>query len=182
MADPFVVFSLPRSRSTWASLFLSYQGRVIGHDIGADCSCPQEFAVRLGAGTCETGAAFAWRAIRKMKPNAKFAVIRRDPFEVAASLAKFGLTGYLAEMQQRESDLVTISEQPGVLTLDYHDLATPSACAKLFEHCLGEPFDVSWWIRLDAINIQVDMAKQLAKLVKNADRISRLKADVRRFA
>jgi hypothetical protein len=182
LSEPFVVFSLPRSRSAWLSMFLSCRGRLIGHDIGADCESPAEFFLKLGAGTCETGAAFAWQFIRRAKPNAKFIVVRRDPFEVADSLARFGLNGFLSEMQARDDDLMSISEQRGVLTVDYHDLVKPEVCAEVFEFCLDEAMPAWWWQRLDALNIQVDMNKQVAKLIRNADRISRLKADVRRRA
>jgi hypothetical protein len=179
---PFIVFSLPRSRSAWMSMFLSYRERVIGHDIGPDCGYPNEFFLRLGQGTCETGAAFAWKFIRRVKPCVRFVVVRRDPFEVADSLARYGLTGFLSEMQSRDDDLMQISEEPGTLTVEYHDLVNPEPCADIFAHCLGEVMPDWWWQRYDGLNIQVDMAKQIEKLVRNADRISKLKADVRRQA
>lgn len=181
-APPFVVFSLPRSRSTWLSLFLSYGGRTIGHDIGPDCSGPGDFFVRLGAGACETGAAFAWRQIRTALPSVRFAVVLRDPHEVAASLERFGLTGYLPEMQKRDDDLHDIADLPGTLAVDYAELSKSTICAEIFEHCLGEEMPLDWWRRFDPINIQVDMAKQVAKLAANHDAIEVLKADVRRRA
>ncbi len=66
----FIVLSLPRSRSTWLSLFLSHEAQ-IGHDIGADCSSVAEFMSSIGAGTCETGAAFAWPLIKRLSPDIK---------------------------------------------------------------------------------------------------------------
>ena len=178
MTQPFIVFSLPRSRSTWLSLFLSYDGREIGHDIGADCATVADFFTLLGDGTCETGAAFAWPVIRRLNPHIKFAVVRRDPYEVNASLERFGITGQLIEMQKRSDLLEDIADLPGTLTVTHEDLAKPNVCGALFEHCLGEPFDHGWWQRLDPLNIQVDMPKQLAKLARNADRIAGLKAEV----
>src|SRR6185503_11458650 len=77
---PFVLFSLPRSRSAWLSVLLSRPGALVGHDIGIGCAQPEDFAQRLRsdlAGTCETGAAFAWRLIRWLVPDARFAVVRR---------------------------------------------------------------------------------------------------------
>jgi len=53
-------------------------------------------------------------------------------------------------------------------------------CADLFTHCLEKPFDVSWWQRMDALNIQVDMSKQMRKLIHNRGQIESLKDDVRR--
>ena len=155
----------------------------MGHDIGVECATPEEFLGRLGAdlaGTCETGAAFAWRIIRKERPDLKFAVILRDPMDVCASLERFGLHGYLPEMKTRLEYLAEISRLPGTLNLTYEALCRPSACADLYEHCLGEPFDVGWWRQMDGLNVQVDMRRQVERLRTNAPQIAALKAEVTR--
>lgn len=159
-------------------MFLSYEGREIGHDIGPDCASVADFFARLGDGTCETGAAFAWPLIRRLRPDIRFAVVRRDPFDVNASLERFGIRNQLVEMQRRSDQLEDIAGLPGTLSVEYEHLAHASVCGKLFEHCLGESFDIDWWRRLDPLNIQVDMDKQLAKLIRNTDRIAALKAEV----
>lgn len=179
--SPFIVFSLPRSRSTWLSLFLSYGGRQIGHDIGVESSSPADFFDRLSAGTCETGAAFAWRAIKKLRPDVKFAVVLRDPLDVAKSLERLGAPNMLAEMQARDDDLWDILTVPGTLALEYDQLATEAGCREIFEFCTGEPFDAAWWRRFDPINIQVDIPKQFARLAQNRETIEALKADVRSY-
>ena len=46
---PFIVFSMPRCRSTWLSVFLSRPGAQVGHDIGVECASADEFKARLGA-------------------------------------------------------------------------------------------------------------------------------------
>lgn len=177
----FVVFSLPRSRSAWLSVFLGQNGRGAGHDIGIECATPEDFIDHLKGlgGTCETGAAFAWPLIRQALPDVKFAVILRDPAEVCASLARFGLTGLEDEMAQRVAHLSEIAALPGTLNLTYEALADPQACRLLFEHCREEPFDAENWRRLAALNIQVDMPARLARLHANHDRIEGLKASVR---
>lgn len=171
----FIVFSLPRSRSTWLSLFLSYAGRQVGHDVGIDCETPAEFLEAVGDGSCETGAAFAWRLIRRERPDMKFAVVRRSPWEVASSLSRLGVGDQTAEMAERGRSLSEISALPGVLTLDYHDLAKRDGCAALFEHCLGVPFDVAWWRRWEGLNVQVDIEQMKDKLRRNYDAIQNLK-------
>lgn len=179
---PFIVFSLPRSRSTWLSLFLSYGGRQIGHDIGVDCRTREDFLARLGDGTCETGAAFAWRRIRQAVPDCRFALVYRPIHEVCASLERFGLDGWWPEMQKRLFDMDEIARETDALIVDYHEMDRPEVCERLFEFCLGEPLDIAWWARMDAMNIQTDMPKQIAKLVDNRAAIEALKADVRRRA
>jgi len=177
---PFVIFSLPRSRSTWLSLFLSYGGLLIGHDVGVDSESIPDFIDRMKPGTCETGAAFAWPVIREYLPMSKFVTVRRDRDEVCDSLARFGLSGFQDEMRVRDCHLDDIERLPGTKRFFYEDLARMEVCADLFTHCLEKPFDVSWWQRMDALNIQVDMSKQMRKLIHNRGQIESLKDDVRR--
>lgn len=184
MPAPYVIFSLPRSRSTWLSVFLSRPGALCGHDLGMTIASPDEFTTRLRgeyAGTCETGASFAWRLIRQQMPEARFAVVLRDPAEVVTSLARCGVIGVAQEIEARWNELVELSVQPGVLTLGFDDLNREAFCAELYRHCLGEAPPKGWWAHLDPVNIQVDMGRNLAALAARAAPIAALKADVRRL-
>lgn len=176
---PFFVFSLPRSRSAWISAFLSGDGAFIGHDVGAECGSVGEFIGMMSnlAGTCETGAAFAWRLLRQVWPDARFAVVRRDPEDVCRSLARFGLDGFLPEMMARWAQLEEISALPGTLTVSFDDLRSFEACAELYEFCTRRRLSVDWWRGMEAQNIQVDMPVQLALLQQNAPRIAALKTE-----
>jgi hypothetical protein len=179
---PFIVFSLPRSRSAWLSVLLSGGGEMVGHDTGIDCRTPEDFVFRLAgmAGTCETGAMFAWPLLRRMLPEVTFAVVRRDPRAVCASLERFGLNGYLEEMQARAALLDEIAALPGVLSVDADSLANPGVCSALFAHCTGRAMSARWWGHMAALNVQVDMPSRIDRLVRNADRIAALKAEVAR--
>lgn len=177
----FIVFSLPRSRSTWNSIFLSYGGRKIGHDIGIDCKTASDFLSRIGDGACETGAAFAWSMIRKAKPDVRFAVVSRDVMGVHESLQRFGVD-VLSELQKRDDDLCDIIAQRGTFSIGYDALTTETGCKALFEFCLDEPFDRKWWLRFDPLNIQVDVRREMARVAANRNDLERLKADVRRSA
>ena len=62
MTAPFIVFSLPRSRSAWVARFLSYGEKRCGHDVATECGSLAELTGRLHgeyAGTAETGAVVA---------------------------------------------------------------------------------------------------------------------------
>ena len=152
----------------------------MGHDIGPECKEPDDFLDRLKGlrGTCETGAAFAWRLIRAQVPDAKFAVILRDPEQVDASLSQFGLMGYGIELRQRYAHLLEISNQPGVFTCTFDLLQERSVCAALYRHCLDGELDPLWWKQLDPLNIQVDMGRRVQRLADNHQRIEGLKAQV----
>lgn len=175
---PFVVFSLPRSRSAWLSAFME-----CGHDIGVQCATPEDFVAQIGAGTCETGAAFAYPLIRQLIPDCRFAVVRRPVAEVVGSFERLGITGLGPEMERRDRDLDAICAQRDVLTVDYADLKRQDTCAALYAHCRNAAMDLERWARLDGLNIQVDIVRQLTRLETNRSRIAGLKAEVfRRLA
>jgi hypothetical protein len=181
MTRPFVIFSLPRSRSAWLSAFLSRPGAVTGHDIGITSDSPADFAQRLTAdmaGTCETGAGFAWRLIRRLVPDVRFVVVLRPVSEVCASLARFGITGVEAEMQARMDCLQQIVRQPGTTTLDWTALRFERTCARLYQDCTGHTLDFMWWRTFEHLNIQVDMVQRLRLLQSRAESIATLKATV----
>jgi len=174
---PFIVFALPRSRTAWLSVFLARPGKPVGHDIGAQCSDPDDFIHQLSAlgGSCETGAAFAWRLIRERLPECRFAVALRDPREVADSLERQGLGDHRAEMWRRWSHLQEIAAEPGVLTVQFDKLTEPE-CGALYRHCTGEDVPAGWWTQLDPLNIQVDLPRWVARLQQNRSQIEALKA------
>ena len=183
----FIVFSLPRSRSAWVSRFLSYDGKRCGHDIATQCGTMQEFAERLNddcVGTAETGAVIGWRAIRRVLPDVRIAVIRRPVQDVYNSLARFGLGSsvLLDELSERDAMLDQVARLPGVRSFSFADLNGISACQELFEFCLGVPFDWEWWEGLANVNIQVDVAARLKYITENRDRIEALKRDAQRIA
>jgi GNAT superfamily N-acetyltransferase len=117
-------------------------------------------------GTVETAAARWWRLIRHIRPDIRMAVIRRPVAEVVESYLKLDMRGVCQldrakttrEMQRNDRALHRISQQSGVLTVDFADLAQESVCARLFEHCLPYPHDHDHWAALAEVNIQSDVA------------------------
>lgn len=178
---PFIVYSLPRSRSAWVMMFLSYGGRKCGHDVAPHCGSMDQLerAIRFHNGTAETGAVVGWRALRRRIPDARIAVIRRPVAEVYNSLGRFGLAsdGLMDELRERDRMLDDVSRVHGVRSFTFSDLNGIDACRELFEHCLGEPFDWEWWEKLAGINIQVNVPEQLQHLVENRHRIEALKRE-----
>jgi hypothetical protein len=183
---PFIVFSLPRSRSAWIARFLSYGGKRCGHDLAPRCATMKEFADLVSGeyvGTAETGAVIGWRAIRRLLPDARIAVVRRPVQEVYESLARFGLgsQSLMDELIERDTILHHVAKLPGVRSFRFADLNNVTVCQELFEFCLGVPFDWEWWESLANVNVQVDVAEQIKYLTENRSRIETLKADARRI-
>jgi hypothetical protein len=184
VAQPFIIFSLPRSRSAWMSHFLSYAGNKVGHDTLIQCptiaSFLDQFLLGTLAGSCETAGVLGWRLIRHLLPEAQLLVVRRNEGEVIDSLRKFGLAENPREIEIRAVMLDLLSSQPGVVTIPYEALDDGQVCQALFERCLGIPMDWTWWGQLARTNIQVKMPQRLLALIENQDQIQGLKADLAR--
>jgi hypothetical protein len=184
VAPPFIVLSLPRSRSAWASRFLSYWPFRAGHDLSIECTNANDFVRSLRTaydGTAETAAMVGWDAIQYHFPTAKIAVILRPFAEVIASLQKFGLNPDIAEMRRRADMLVDIAKRPGVLLVTFNGLRNRNVRNALFTHCLDTAPDDHWDAMFADWNIQIDMRERLERLQTNQQHIDALKADVSRY-
>lgn len=179
---PFVVFSLPRSRTFWLSRFLSGDGSVkpCGHDIGAALDTLAEVKNALTgplAGTVETGSAMGWRWLRKNLPEAQFIIVRRPGSEVAASLEACGLRVPRSVLDLRGAWLDEIAGRPGTVSLDAAELARPDICAWLFRLCRGMDCSPQWLALNVGANIQLNLADRVAMLRSRAVQIEGLKAE-----
>jgi GNAT superfamily N-acetyltransferase len=175
---PFVVFSLPRSRTFWLSRYLTYGGWTCSHDearyvrgVGDVTSWLSQDLV----GAVETGASPFWRLLLQIRPDARIAVIRRPVAEVIESLLATGIQfdrPALAQgMARLDRKLDQIERLPNVLSVSYADLNQEATCARLFEHCLGLSHDHDWWSRLAPMNLQVNLAAEFRYMNAYAPRL-----------
>ena len=160
----FVILSLPRSRSFWASRFLTYGPWACGHDEISRLRRPGDLASWWALpqwGSCETAGAYWWRAI---PPDVRIATIRRPVGDVVDSLARlfpFNRQVMEREMQRLDAKLDQVEARRDCLSLDFHEMALEEPCAELFEHCLGLPHDPKWWRQMAPLNLQIDLRKQV---------------------
>lgn len=164
--------------------WLSDNDLFVGHDVGIECKSVADFAGRFSAGldgSCETGSMFAWRLIRREIPGIKFVVIRRQRAAVAASLARFGLTGFEAELEARDRYLDEIEVQPEAIRVDFQMTAHQDVCRDILAHVSRETkFDYAKWADWNGLNVQVKMDERLERLVENAHHIEAMKAEAQR--
>ncbi len=166
---PFVVFALPRSRTYWISRFLTYGGWTCSHEESRYVRGVDDVTAWLGqsyVGSVETAAAPFWRLLLQIRPDVRIAVIRRSADDVMKSLLATGIQFDEVALRRRldslERKLDHIERNvPGVLSISYADLAQESACARLFEHCIGLPHDHVWWQQLAGLNLQINLAAVL---------------------
>lgn len=178
----FLVLSLPRSRSAWMAHWLSYPGKLVGHDIGVEAKSVDQFLAHFAHadGSVETGAMIGWRLIKHHLPELKTLVVLRDPHEVLLSLAKFGLSspGLTEEITSRFHMLNAISSSEGVETIDSSDLDDDDLRSELFEYLLDIPFDEDWDARFAQVNIQIDFHARMRQLQRNHQDLERFKHEV----
>ena len=173
MNAPFVIFTLPRSRSRWLSCYLSYRGWLCGHDQIRYVRSPEDVKSWLSldyTGTVETAAAPFWRMVHQIRPDTRTVVVRRPIVEVADSLKRTGIQfddDLLIKLLQTRDRKLDQVERHGALSIAYHDLNTAETRAKLFERCLGLPFDPDWDARLAPANIQGNLPAMVRYDVAN---------------
>jgi hypothetical protein len=168
LAPPFVVLSLPRSRSRWLSLFLAYGDWQCGHDEIRHCRSLDDVKSWLAqpcTGTVETAGASFWRLLLHYRPDVRVATIRRPVAEVVSSLTATGTSfdaTLMPLMQRLDRKLDQVEQRvPGVRSFAFADLRSETTCAELFEHCLPYQHDPAWWRVFDPLNVQINFSHML---------------------
>lgn len=181
-APPFIVLSLPRSRSAWMAHWLSYPGKLVGHDIAIKAKNVAEFLSHFSFadGTCETSAMLGWRLLKNELPNLKTLVVIRDPREVIASLQKKGISSdaLTNEILSRWHMLQAIGSAKDAKAVRFEELDSREIRAMIFEWLLELGFDEDWDARFAYTNIQVDFPARVKQLVENRDQIAAFRGEV----
>ena len=163
---PFVVFSLPRSRSAWLSQFLTYGEWMCGHEElrhMRSIDDVQAWFSQPNIGTAETAGAPWWRLLDKFAPHARVLVVRRPRDEVAESLMKIAGTQF--DRNKLDAILLKLDRSldqiearlPNVLSVSFDSLNEEDTCAAVFEHCLQQPHDLDHYARMAPVNIQINL-------------------------
>jgi hypothetical protein len=162
--QPFVILSLPRSRSFWLSRYLSYGPWNCGHDEIRHVRSIEDVRSWLSmpyTGTAETAAAPWWRTLRRLAPEMRVMLVRRDPADVFNSvmrLGSFDAATLARSLRRLDAKLDQIAVRwPGALSVPFADLEGEAGCARVFEHCLGMPHDPAWWRAMAALNLQTSL-------------------------
>ena len=186
---PFVVLSLPRSRSAWLSRFLTYGDWVCGHEEIRHLRTLDDAKLwfdQPNIGTAETAAAPWWRLLDQFAPGARVLVVRRPVEDVVDSLMRLpGLTferdTLLKTMTRLDRKLDQIEARvPNVLSVSFSDLNDEATCAKVFEHCLPLKHDHDHWARLAPVNIQANMFALMRYMIAYAPAVEKMAAMAKR--
>lgn len=165
---PFVIMGLPRSRTKWLSAFLSHGDWHCGHDELQHMRSLDDVLTwfkQPNIGSVETAAAPFWRLLMQRQPDVRIVTVRRPVNEVLASVVRampgcdIAATRRILERGDRKLDQVE-ARVPGVLSVQFDDLAREAGARRVFEHCLGYPMDFCWWAALNRQTISGDLRAQ----------------------
>lgn len=184
---PFVVFTAPRSRSYWASRFLSYGGWLVSHDEIMHLRSLEDIKSWLampGAGTVETSAVPFWRTLVDLRPDARIATIRRDPEASVESMLRvvpdIDIPGTRRMVRYINAKLDTLEARCAeVCRVEFDELATELGCARLFEHCLPFRHDPLWWQSYAPLNLQCNIFALQRYYLAHAKQLAKLSAQIR---
>jgi hypothetical protein len=135
---PFVIYSLPRSRSFWTSRFLTSKGWSCGHDEARHMRSLDDLRSWLSlprTGSVETAASPWWRLAQHIRPDIRTVVIRRPVGDVVGSLLRTGVAFDVpklrATMLRFDAKLDQIAARvPGCLSITFDELREEAACAR----------------------------------------------------
>lgn len=142
----YIICALPRSRTFWLSVVLSYKGEVCLHDpVG-------KFGLEIpeADGISDTSAWMLYPELCKKYPESRWICIWREPKEVADSLWKLGMAPVNLEMAVPL--LKEISDR-AYLTVPYNDIDSMSTI--IWEVAgIKNPYSRKYWEKMKRINLQ----------------------------
>lgn len=186
--SPFVVFSLPRSRSYWLSKFLTSSSWSCGHDEIVRFRGLEDLESWLSqdyVGSVETAGASFWRLLVKYRPDTRVVVVLRPRAEVMVSLSQFGLPINFTRLERDlfllESKLHQIAKRlPNVMVVRFDALSDLGVLTDLYEFCLQEPCDPERTKALCSLNLQRSLVHSLLYCQANHRQIERLRGIAKR--
>ena len=159
MPAPFIIYGLPRSRTAWLSMFLTYGEWTCHHEKAMfmrKLSDVVELFSTPNTGSAETGASYGRCLLKFLVPDIKEVVILRSVDDVMNSLLKIQLEEFTWDepklrriMERGRRSLERIAKDPNVMVVNYEDLDEEETCRKIFEFCLPYKFDRDWWAYMD---------------------------------
>jgi uncharacterized protein YuzB (UPF0349 family) len=187
MHPPFIIYGLPRSRTAWLSMFLSYGDWTCHHEKAMYLRSMQDVKdlfLTPNTGSAETGAPYGRCLLKYLVPDIKEVVVLRPVQEVMTSLLRIDFGGQFTfdEVKLRkiiekgDRALRKIARDPSVLVVEYADLENEETCARVFEFCLPYAFDGEWWRYFHEKNIQVDLRELFSYRYQNKSAIDGFKS------
>jgi len=155
----FLIMGLPRSRTAWLSVALTYKNSHCLHEPLLGCMSVSELTTKFDdidadiVGGADTGAVFFLDAIIKEMPFIKIVVIDRKIEDCESSSRRMGFDS--VDLRELRLALDEASQRMNTLVVDYDKLSDPSTGRKIWQHCIGGEFPEKRWTDLARFNIQL---------------------------
>lgn len=172
----YLIFALPRSRTTWLSVFLSNESGLCYHDKSiefATLKAIHEWGLdNPNCGIIDTALIVHWEKLMEMNPNVRFILIERPLCDVEESLKKINLP--IMSLGVLQKNLIEMKKNPRVMIIQFKDLDDMEMCSKLYEYCTELPFNRDRWELLRRIDMQPRITQIIQDMYKNASNLTSL--------
>lgn len=179
-AQRFLIAGLPRSRTTWLSVFTTTGRSMCYHDPLITMSDISELEDLYESefykfvGISDTGVGFFLDLVLPtLAPRAL--IVERDPDEVYRELIGLGVNTAREQIKMLHDRLLALKSHPLVMWVPYEALNIKRVMQRAFWHLMpGEPFDEVRYEQLTKINMQVNLSQALAEAQKHKRESARL--------
>lgn len=177
---PFLVLSLPRSRSFWLSQLLGVpHDPSIGFRNNDDL---RAFLTRPNCGACDTGMIGILPKILGIVPDINLVTVRRPVADVYRSTMNLPIImpqpEVLLQVFATLDVMLDMAEYGhGARRFEFDDLDERDVCDEMHQICWGNPVPDKTWARLNGTRLVVDPVAEMARVEANRDGIARVYGD-----
>ena len=152
----FFIAGAPRSGTGFLSAFLTSELSVCFHEgikfAGRDYKGLFERSRKPICGDSGAHIAFIYPALKRMFPDAKFVIIKRDRAKCIERGMKIGMQQ--SDIEAACDALQEMEEDQPHPTLEFSNIFLPASGEAIWNHCIGTPFDGVRFEVLRRLNIQ----------------------------
>jgi hypothetical protein len=147
---PFFILSLPRSRSAWLSVWLSYGGRPCWHDMLGqvdDVAGLRRYAENGACGFVETAGSYFPHTLAHHFPESKFLFVVREEEAVASSLNRMSKNGVkvaaIAADMLRQAEKI-LGHTNSIMIVSFDELNDFGRLAAVWRFLRDDPFPAQY--------------------------------------
>lgn len=154
----YLIFALPRSRTTWLANAMTHGTSVCHHDLSVDHDVAKVL-LATGCGDADTGIVHLLHRLGPVK-HVPAVVIHRNPGDVADSMQKLGFPGERQRLYEQAQALRTLEMRwdGPVLHVEYDDIDKRGS--DIWTHCVGTGFDSQRWGRLCNMKVEAILDRE----------------------
>lgn len=179
----FLIISLPRSRTAWLSVALTYGNSYCFHEPLLGCESVSDLKKKFDAvqsdvvGGADTGAILFLNAIIKEIPDIRILLIDRNIEDCEASMEAMGFED--VDLSEVKAALDEAASREYVKVVKYEELSDPTVGMEIWQHCVGtNEFNMQRWKDLCKLDIQVNTEQFFQELNYQQASIELLKEEI----